>query len=345
MSLIQQALAEFNETKSAIAMVQSYGSLTLAVDGIAKVEEAHKQVKRLRIDIDKRRKDLNKGALEYQRAVNAEAETLTVQVEVVEKALLAQRQIHEAEVEKVRAAKEAEKQKALNARVERLAAGGVAIGDLLAVVQAMSDDEFSQFAIRETAKAEKARAEAEAARLEAERFEAARLEENRRQAEELRIRNEEMQAERIQIEQQRSAMLAEQAELRRLKDEHQAEVNARAARIAAEEARAAQAARAAAELIERQEAQRLAAIAAEEARAAAEERARLEAEEQRALIERLRPELEKAKLFGDRLLEGASLLLDDIGRPEWSESVLGGLRLVLNGVLETIVLKSEGGQS
>jgi len=341
MSLIKQALAEFDETKAAIEMVQSYGTLTLAVDGIAKVEEAHKQVKRLRIDIDKRRKDLNKGALEYQRAVNAEAEKLTAQVSVVEDALYAQRQIHEAEVEKVRAAKAAEKQAVLNARAERLAAAGVVIGDL-AALQAMTDDEFTQFAIRETAKAEKARAEAEAARLEAERMEAARLEEIRRQAEELRIRNEEMQRERIQLEQQRAAMLAEQAELQRAKDEHLAAVAAEEARVAAEKARIAEAERQAAELAKRQEEERQAAIAAEEARAAEAEKARLAEIERQARLDRLKPELEKFEMFEGRILGEAKNIIEDLGVPAWSEDAMKKLRQVMAAIALGIVSEGKG---
>lgn len=343
MGLTELALAEFDETKSAIAMVQSYGSLTLATDGIAKVKEAHQQVKRLRIDIDKRRKELNKGALEYQRAVNAEAESLTVQVSVVEDALFAQRQIHEAEVEKVKAAKAAEKQAVLNARAERLAAGGVVIGDL-AALQAMSDDEFAQFAIREIARAEKALAEAEAARLEAERFEAARLEEIRRQAEELRIRNEEMQRERLLLEQQRAAMLAEQAALQRAKEDHQAAVAAEEARVAAEKFRIAEAEREAAELIKRQNGERLAAIAAEEARVAEVERARLAELERQARLDRLKPELEKFDMFEGRILGEAKNIIEDLGVPAWGEDALKKLRQVMAVIALTIV-SEQGGES
>ena len=69
MSMIQQALAEFDESRAMIATVKEYGKFTLAVDGIGKVEEAHKQVKRLRIDITKRGKELRDGATKYSRAL------------------------------------------------------------------------------------------------------------------------------------------------------------------------------------------------------------------------------------------------------------------------------------
>ncbi len=95
MSMITQALAEFDEPKQAIAMVKSYGTLTLADDGIGKVEQAHKQVMRLRIDIDSRRKSLNEGALTYQRTINAEAKRLTEEIEPIENALSGQRKIHD----------------------------------------------------------------------------------------------------------------------------------------------------------------------------------------------------------------------------------------------------------
>ena len=231
MSMITQALAEFDEPKQAIAMVKSYGTLTLADDGIGKVEQAHKQVKRLRIDIDSRRKSLNEGALTYQRAINAEAKRLTEEIEPIENALSGQRKIHDEIVMKEQQEKHAAKRKVLTDRIERLAQAGCIAGDVAAIEQ-MSDDEFSLHSMREAAKAEVIRIEQEAARKAAEDIEIERLAEIKRQSEEIRIRQAELAEERAAFE-------TEKAEMQRIKN---AEDN-RLAVIAAEQKEVARLAR------------------------------------------------------------------------------------------------------
>jgi len=229
--MITQALAEFDEPKQAIAMVKSYGTLTLADDGIGKVEQAHKQVKRLRIDIDSRRKSLNEGALTYQRAINAEAKRLTEEIEPIENALSGQRKIHDEIVMKEQQEKHAAKRKVLTDRIERLAQAGCIAGDVAAIEQ-MSDDEFSLHSMREAAKAEVIRIEQEAARKAAEDIEIERLAEIKRQSEEIRIRQAELAEERAAFE-------TEKAEMQRIKN---AEDN-RLAVIAAEQKEVARLAR------------------------------------------------------------------------------------------------------
>ena len=237
MSMIETALAHFREPEAAIASVQEYGTLTVAVDGIGKVSEARKQLKRLRIDIEKRRKELNEGALTYQRTVNAEANRLKALVEPIESKLSAEEDNYEEGKRKEREAKEAEKRAALTARLNRLGQSGVAVTDV-AAVEAMDDASFEFFVLSESRKAEEARQAAEAARREAEEFAA----QQRREREELAAK---MAAERAQIEAERAELRRQQEEMqreqmaKRLEEERKLREAAEAERKAAEEAREA----------------------------------------------------------------------------------------------------------
>ena len=270
MSMITQALAEFDEPKQAIAMVKSYGTLTLADDGIGKVEQAHKQVKRLRIDIDSRRKSLNEGALTYQRTVNAEAKRLTAEIEPIETALSSQRQIHEEILLKEQQEKHAAKRAVLTARIEKLAQAGCIVNDV-AALEAMSDDEFLLHCVSEIAKAVSMRLEQEAARKAAEDIEIARLAEIKRQSDEIRIRQAELDSERKAFE-------TEKAEMQRIKN--------------AEDAR-------------------LAVIAAEQKEVA-----------RQARLEALKPEIEKAETFANRLAEMSAAVLVSMEKPVWGPSAM-----------------------
>lgn len=237
MSMIETALAHFREPEAAIASVQEYGTLTVAVDGIGKVSEARKQVKRLRIDIEKRRKELNEGALTYQRTVNAEAKRLTALVEPIESKLSAEEDNYEEAKRKEREAKEAENRAVLTARLNRLGQAGVAVTDV-AAVEAMDDASFEFFLLSESRKAEERRQEAERQRLEAEEFAA----QQRREREELAAK---MAAERAAIEAERAELRRQQEEMqkaqeaKRREEEQRMREAAEAQRKAAEEAREA----------------------------------------------------------------------------------------------------------
>ena len=288
MSMITQALAEFDEPKQAIAMVKSYGTLTLADDGIGKVEQAHKQVKRLRIDIDSRRKSLNEGALTYQRTVNAEAKRLTAEIEPIETALSSQRRIHEEILLKEQQEKHAAKRAVLTARIEKLAQAGCIVNDV-AALEAMTDDEFSLHCVSEVAKAVSMRLEQEAARKAAEDIEIARLAEIKRQSEEIRIRQAELDSERKAFE-------TEKAEMQRIKN--------------AEDAR-------------------LAVIAAEQKEVA-----------RQARLEALKPEIEKAAMFANRLAEMSAAVLVSMEKPVWGPSAMVIIRQAGIDVIK--IAKGEG---
>jgi hypothetical protein len=286
--MITQALAEFDEPKQAIAMVKSYGTLTLADDGFRKVEQAHKQVKRLRIDIDSRRKSLNEGALTYQRTVNAEAKRLTAEIEPIETALSSQRQIHEEILLKEQQEKHAAKRAVLTARIEKLAQAGCIVNDV-AALEAMSDDEFLLHCVSEIAKAVSLRIEQEAARKAAEDIEVARLAEIKRQSDEIRIRQAELDSERKAFE-------TEKAEMQRIKNA---------------------------------EDDRLAVIAAEQREVA-----------RQARLESLKPEIEKAERFANRLIADAVDILHNMGQPSWSVDAMESVRRC--GLEVLMIAKGEG---
>ena len=328
MSMITQALAEFDEPKQAIAMVKSYGTLTLADDGIGKVEQAHKQVKRLRIDIDSRRKSLNEGALTYQRTVNAEAKRLTAEIEPIETALSSQRRIHEEILLKEQQEKHAAKRAVLTARIEKLAQAGCIVNDV-AALEAMTDDEFLLHCVSEIAKAVSLRIEQEAARKAAEDIEIARLAEIKRQSDEIRIRQAELEADRKAMAAEREAMLHQQAIERQAIEQQQAEVKRQQQEIQREADRKTEAERQRVLAERKAEDDRLAVIAAEQ-----KEVARL------ARLEALKPEIEKAETFANRLMVHAVEILRVMDQPHWSVEAMESVRRC--GLEVLMIARGEG---
>lgn len=305
-SMTEQAVDALKSFEPMVAMVLQYGDLTVEADGIGKVEEAHKALKRLRIDVDDKRSELNAPALEYQRTVNATAKQLIAQITTAEEKLKAQRDAHEFKKNEEKRAKEAEKAAALNERVSRLSSAGIVVSDLAALAS-MAPDEFEFYFAREARIASEAKAEAE-------RLEAAHQAELRRQAEELRVRAEEMAAERqrqdaeraAEVERlriEREAMEADRAEMRRQQEEvarQQEELRAKAEAEAAEKRR-----------VERD---------AEEAR-----KATLAA-----------PELEKLEAVRRATVDAAKQSLTAVGLPVWSESVMNEIQIAFDRARDEI---------
>jgi hypothetical protein len=311
MSMITQALAEFDEPKQAIAIVKS-----------------HKQVKRLRIDIDSRRKSLNEGALTYQRTINAEAKRLTEEIEPIENALLGQRKIHDEIVMKQQQEKHAAKRKVLTDRIERLAQAGCIAGDVAAIEQ-MSDDEFQLHFLSEQRKAEAIRIEQEAARKLAEDTEIERLAEIKRQSEEIRIRQAELEADRKAMAAEREAMLHQQQVERREIEQQQAEVKRQQQEIHREAERKAEDERQRVLAERRAEDARLAVIAAEQKEVA-----------RQARLEALKPEIEKAETFANSLIVHAVEILRVMDHPHWSVDAMESVRRC--GLKVLMIARGEG---
>lgn len=289
--LTVQVIAAFDATKAAIANVQKYTELTVEKHGITKVTAGRVAVKKLRVAIDHRRKELIEDALKTQREVNAYAKQLTAEIVPVEAYLTAQEDAYEQAKVEAERVKQAARQAKLNERIQQLAVAGAIVSDV-AALELMSEEQFIEHLAVETVRVERERIEREAAALEAQKLEAERHAEMERQAEELRIRQEELETERKVMEAERQEMDRQQAEERKRLEEQQAEV----ARQHAE-------------------------IAAAKQREADEERARVAELQRVAKLERLKPELEKAETFIKDLDAWAESYLE-VAEVRWKDSAL-----------------------
>jgi len=312
LTMTDRAVQELSTFNAMIEQVLPYGLLTVAEAGIGQVEEAHKFVKKLNANIEKKRKELKADALEYGRTVDSIAKQLTEKVDGVEAKLKAERDAFDAVEKAEKAAKEAEKVAKKQSRINDIVANGIAI-DWVAVE--LPDDEWMWwFSKAKKAAAEQAAVIAEEKRI-AEEFEAKQrkereelaakmAEESKRQAEELRIRAGEMEKQRLADEaalaEQRKAMELEREELRKQQAEATRLESIRRKRIQDEE-----------------EAENLRKWNEEQAAIAAEKLARLEA---------LKPEIEKAQGFAECMITDAQDSLVRLGNPEWGSDAMHAIR-------------------
>jgi len=323
LTMTQRAVEELSTFNDLIATVIPYGELTVAEDGIGKVEEAHKAVKRLHADIEKKREELKEDSLKYGRTVDSIATQLKSKVKEVEAKLKAERDAHDAVEKAEKAAKEAAKQAAKQARINEMVANGIAIDWVAAEMpdedwmfwfanakrQAAAIAEEKRIAEEFEAKQRKEREEL-AAKLQAE-HEA----ETKRQAEELCIRAAEIERQRLADEavlaEQRKAMEAEREALRQQQEELRK-----------------------AELARQAEAERLAAIE----RQAAEAKAKAEREAaQAARLEALKPEIEKAQGFAECLVTDAMDSLQRLGNPAWGDDAMHIIRNCGSSIVALVV--------
>jgi len=334
LTMTQRAVEELSTFNGMIATVIPYGELTVAEDGIGKVEEAHKAVKRLSASIEKKRKELKADALEYGRTVDSIAKQLNEKVDCIEAKLKAERDAHDAVEKAEKAAKEAAKQAAKQARINEMVANGIAIDWVAAEMpdedwmfwfanakrQAAAIAEEKRIAEEFEAKQRKEREEL-AAKIQAE-HEA----ESKRQAEELRIRAAEIERQRLADEavltEQRKAMEAKLAEERMAM-----EAEKEALRQQQEELRKA-------ELARQAEVERLAAIE----RQAAEAKAKSEREAaEAARLEALKPEIEKAQGFAECLVTDAMDSLQRLGNPAWGDDAMHIIRNCGSSIVALVV--------
>ncbi len=108
---IENELKKFNVTDNAIAELrQQYMPLIVnGIDdreGLKVVNAARKVVKGYRIDVDKRRKELNSDALEFQRRINGEAKRITALLEPIEEHLANEEKKINDEIERIKREKE-----------------------------------------------------------------------------------------------------------------------------------------------------------------------------------------------------------------------------------------------
>jgi colicin import membrane protein len=175
----------------------------------------------------------------------------------------------------------------------------------------MTDDEFLLHCVSEIAKAVSLRIEQEAARKAAEDIEIARLAEIKRQSDEIRIRQAELDSERKAMAAEREAMQHQQQIERRALEEQQAEVRRQQQEIQREADRKTEAERQRVLAERKAEDDRLAVIAAEQKEVA-----------RQARLEALKPEIEKAEMFANRLAEMSAAVLVSMEKPVWGPSAM-----------------------
>ena len=287
-------IAEYSPTAAALAELrQKYENAVFDTGtkaGMDKAVAARRELREIRVNLEKLRKELKAPALERSRLIDAEAKTITEQLVALEGPIDAQ---IKAEEER-KAAEKAERERIERERVEALHRRVAAIRALTVTCVGNSSAEIHMQITRlqqteiDDSYAE-LRAEASAAKAET----LAKMESMytatiaaEAEAERLRVEREKLEAERKAQEEQAAR---DRAELEKLRAEQEA--RERAARAEQEKQQEAERQRLAAE---RAEQERLQAIEdAKRAQAEAEARAKQEAAQRE--IERQRAELEEQK--------------------------------------------------
>ena len=361
LTMTGRAVQELSTFNSLIETVIPYGDLTVADDGIGKVEEAHKAVKRLSASIEKKRKELKADALEYGRTVDSIAKQLTEKVDGVESKLKAERDAFDAVEKAEKAAKEVAKMAAKQARINDMVANGIALDWVAAE---LPEEEWMWWLSKEKKEAaaiveEKRIAEEFAAKQRKEREElAAKMAEEAKLQQKIAIRTARMEAlgvacpspeqigtlsdaqfehdykvAKALIDRSNAALKAEQeAETKRQAEE----LRIRAAEIEkqrladeavmAEQRKAMEAEKA--ELFRQQQELRKAAEAKDKAEREAAELARLEL---------LKPEIEKAQGFAECLVTDAQDSLVRLGNPAWGDDAMHIIRNCGSSIVALVV--------
>jgi hypothetical protein len=296
-------------------------------EGMRAVHEARMNMKGLRVQVEKRRKELKASALQYGQQVDGAAKQLVELMDPIECHLESEENRINHEKERLRKEAEEQRRAAAQSRVDALLAVGVNLPYALA--EQMPEEAYQERLteateayriVKEKAEAEEAerlrkqaeedaQRKAEAERLAAERAELERL--RAQQEEAARIEREKIEAERAKIREHEEAIAAEAkriadaraAEERRVADEQAAKDRAAELEKAKKEAAAK---------AERETRERI----ARENEEAAKKAARADAKRKRA--EALRPDKEKLIGVADRLAE--------VEVPELSEAA-GSARL------------------
>ena len=201
---IGTALKEFNPIDAAIAELEKYGSLTISgiddKEGYIKVHAARMEVKKIRVDVEKKRKLLKSDAVKFGQAVDSRAKELTLKLRPIEHDLTEKEQSIDEEKQRIKAEKERQEQEQLQKRVDMLAEFGSHTD--ISVLKLLSANEFTK--ILGEAKLEFEAKQAEKEKLEREK-----------QAEADRLEAQRLAQEKVEMSQrlEREALLAEAQKL------------------------------------------------------------------------------------------------------------------------------------
>ena len=257
-------------------------------DGFNKVRAGRLELRSVRCDIERRRKELKEGALAFGKAVDSVAKELTLLVEPTEKELAAKEEAIEKEIAAIARKKLDDRMAALNA---------VNAGSSPSYVEALNDKMFEELLADKKAAFERSITEKKAAEEEAERVRQA-------EAAQKKLEQEKLEAERVALEEAREALRVQQQEAERQAAAQRAEMarqQAEAEERAAEQRRAIAKEQAEAEKLAAEQRSAIAKEQAEAERVAAAQRDEL-ARQQRE-IEAEREKIEADKREALRLAE------------------------------------------
>jgi len=250
-------------------------------EGFEAVVTARKDHKQLRIAVEKRRKKLKAGALEYGKKVDSIAAEIKGIIEPEELRLKALEDGIKAEIQRA-------KDDITNSRMQQLAEVQSEMNrDYVSV---LSDEQFTKVLEEQTAKFDKKR---ERERAE----EAERVEREKEEQERIRKEDERLEAERKEIEEKRQRQEAEQAEERKREEQRLADERAK---LKADREEFEEQQRIQREERERVEAEKQRLIDEANAKRIAKEREEFEAR-QRELMLQMQPDREKLLRYADAL--------------------------------------------
>jgi len=297
--MIDTALAEYKITDAAIAKIKAdYMSLVVKnpqdVEGYEQVHRARMDVKNRRVDIEKTRKKLKQDALDYGRAVDAEAKRITGLLEPVENYLQEQEDIVVKEKERIKKEEEEKEKQRIQQRIDRLFGMGITFNSVnyllpfapsfsvpSAIINTCPDEQFKEIVgkFQSLIDTEKKRlAEEEAKKKEEEEKLAAQRAEQEKEAQRLAALAEEQRIKEEKLKAEQDAIIKEKERIQHEKD---------------------------IELAKKEAAERALKEAEEKAKREQEEKTRQEAariaEEQRQ--EALKPDKEKAGLYFKSIIQ------------------------------------------
>ena len=263
METTEMQVVKFDITTQAIeAMRAEYMPLVISglddKKGYAACDAARKVVKKHRIAVENRRKELKEEALRFGQKVDGEAKRISSQLEEIEDHLRGQQDIIDKEAERQKLKAQADAKAKLDARILRLQ--GVRAQFDIYALNAMSDDDFAALMLRESdryaaevaeatrrdeeikalrereaaANEEKRKAELEATRLREELIAKQKIELAEKAAEAEKIQA----AHRLEIEKQAEKQRLLDEETRKAKEAEQLRVQKEAAEKASAEAAA-----------------------------------------------------------------------------------------------------------
>lgn len=190
----ETAMALFDPVTVGLAKIQEFKSISLEVNGIARVTECRIAAKKARCAVTNRQKELTEGAKKYQNDVIGAAKKIIGQIEPVETYLEGEEAKHQRILDEERKKEEAKKAAILQERCDRLAKAGCAAGNLIAIGN-MTDELFEWHLKDQAEKAETARLKAEEERIQRENEQKEREEAIRKQQAELKAQSEQLAAE------------------------------------------------------------------------------------------------------------------------------------------------------